>query len=86
MEMKSIDKDQLIALKNVQLNKLKITWAYNKHVKKKEFEEKDLLWKIILPIKTKDPKLDKQSLNWERLFVVSQTIPKEAYWLINMQG
>ena len=45
MEIDSVDEDQLMALENIQLNKLKVAQAYNKHVRKKEFKESDLIWK-----------------------------------------
>ena len=35
MEMESADEDRLMALENIQLNKLKVAQAYNKQVKKK---------------------------------------------------
>ena len=75
-----------MALKNIRLNKSKVTKTYNKHIKKKEFKENNLVWKTILLIETKDPTFGKCSPNQESPLVVSQVILGGAYCLINMQG
>ena len=54
MELDLIDENRLMALENIQLNKSTIARAYNKHIKRKEFKEGDLVKKTILLIKTKD--------------------------------
>ena len=59
MEMNSIDEDQLIELDNIQLNKLKVAWAYNKQVKKKEFKGADQVLKTILPVRIRDSTFNK---------------------------
>lgn len=64
MELESTDEDRLMALENIRLNKENVAKAYNKHVKVKRFVEGDLVWKTILPIGTKDPKLGKWSTKW----------------------
>ena len=55
-------------------------------LRKKEFNEGNLVWKIILPIGIRDLAFDKWSLNWEGLLIVSQVIPNGAYRLIDTQG
>ena len=86
MELDSVEKDQLMALENIQLNKLKIAQAYNKHVKKKEFKEGDHIQKIIFPIGIRDLMFGKWSPNWECPLIVKQVIPKGTYCLIDVQG
>ena len=52
-----------MTLENIQSNKLKVVETYNKHVKKEDSEEGNLVWKTILPIEIRNPKFDKWSLN-----------------------
>ena len=42
------------ALINVEANKARVARYYDKKVKIKEFVQGDLVWKLILPIGTKD--------------------------------
>ena len=50
---------RLCALKNIEANKLRVTKYYNKKVKNKQFFEGDLVWKVKLPIGSKDSKFSK---------------------------
>ena len=54
--------------------------------RKKSFEVGDLVWKIILPVGSKDRELGKWSPNWEGPFKVHQVLHGNAYWLVNLQG
>ena len=47
------------ALENIKANKLRIAKYYNKKVKIKQFSEGDLVWKVKLPIGSKDSKFGK---------------------------
>jgi hypothetical protein len=42
--------NRLRALENIEKNKRRIDRWYDKKVKVKEFDEGDLVWKLILPI------------------------------------
>ena len=84
MELDLTDEDQLMALEIIRLNKLKVMEAYNKHVKKKEFKEGNLIWKTILPIRTKVSTFGKWSQNWKSPLNVSKVIHGGAYQLIDM--
>jgi hypothetical protein len=53
------------ALGEIERDKLRVAKAYNKRVKKKSFQTRDLVWKIILPIGSRSSKLGKWSPNWE---------------------
>ena len=50
---------RLRALENIEANKLGIAKYYNKRVKNKQFSEGDLVWKVKLPIGSKDSKFGK---------------------------
>jgi hypothetical protein len=53
------------ALGEIERDKLRVAKTYNKRVKKKSFQTRDLVWKIILPIGSRSSKLGKWSPNWE---------------------
>ena len=54
---------RLRALENIEANKLRVAKYYNKKVKSKQFSEEDLVWKVKLPIRSKDNKFGKWSPN-----------------------
>ena len=58
-ELELADKDRLMVLENIQANMTKVSRLYNKKVKIKCFTEGNLVWKVILPIKTRTPKFGK---------------------------
>ena len=58
-KLESADEDRLMALENIQANMTKVSRLYNKKVKIKCFTEGNLVWKVILPIKTRTPKFGK---------------------------
>jgi hypothetical protein len=45
---------RVIALGTIEKDKIKIAKAYNKKVKAKSFQVGDLVWKTILPLRSKD--------------------------------
>ena len=53
----------LRALENIEANKLRVAKYYNKKVKSKQFFKRDLVWKVKLPIGSKDGRFDKWSPN-----------------------
>ena len=53
-----VDK-RLVALTAIERDKLRVARAYNKKVKLKTFQVGDLVWKVILPIGSKDRKFGK---------------------------
>jgi hypothetical protein len=44
----------LRALENIEANKLRIAKYYDKKVRDKQFHARDLVWKVMLPIGSKD--------------------------------
>jgi hypothetical protein len=77
--------NRLRALENIEKNKRSIAIWYDKKIKVKEFVEGDLVWKLILPIDSKDPKYGKWSTTWERPYHISQCVPGNAYILETLE-
>jgi hypothetical protein len=57
--------ERVKALGEIERDKLSIAKAYNKRVKEKSFQVRDLIWKMILPIGSRSSKFGKWSPNWE---------------------
>jgi hypothetical protein len=57
--------ERIKALGEIERDKLRTPRAYNKRVKEKSFQVRDLIWKMILPIGSKSNKFGKWSTNWE---------------------
>jgi hypothetical protein len=70
-EMDDLDEAQVAALNSIILQKQKVIKNYNRRVRPKTFAIADLVWKVILPLRTKDPYLGKWSPNWEGPYLVS---------------
>jgi hypothetical protein len=51
------------ALGEIERDKLRVAKAYKKRVKKKLFQDGDLVWKMILPIGSRSSKFEKWSPN-----------------------
>ena len=76
----------LKALINVGANKARISRWYDKKVKNKTFEQRELVWKLILPIGTKSSKFGKWSPTWEGPFRVNICVPGNDYILGTLEG
>ena len=81
MELEALDGKRLQALDHIMIQKKKVARAYNKRVRRKSFEEGELVWKVTLPINARDRELGKWSPNWEGPFKVHQVLPGNEYWL-----
>ena len=57
MELEALDRKRLQALDHIMIQKKKVTRAYNKQVRIKIFEEGEPVWKVVLPISSKDREL-----------------------------
>ena len=77
---------RLRALENIKANKLKIAKYYNKKVKSKQFSKGDLVWKVKLPIGSRDSKFGKWSPNWEGPYRIKRCAPSNAYILETLGG
>ena len=67
------------------IQKNKVAQAYNKQVRRKSFEEGELIWKVVLLIGSKDRELGKWSPNWEGPFKLHQILPENAYWISSLE-
>jgi hypothetical protein len=85
-ELEDLHQIRLKALENIEKNKIRVARYYNKKVKVKDFAEGDLVWKVILPIGTKDKVFGKWSPNWEGPFWVVRCVPGNAYILKTLLG
>jgi hypothetical protein len=59
----------------------KVARAYNKKVKLKEFQVRDLVWEAVLLLGTKDATYGKWSPNWHEPYRIDQVLPGNAYML-----
>ena len=66
-DLEDLSYHRLCALENIEASNLRIAKYYNRKVKSKQFSEGDLVWKVKLPIWSKDSKFGKWSPNWEDL-------------------
>jgi hypothetical protein len=57
--------ERIKTLGEIERAKLRVARAYNKRVKEKLFQVGDLVWKMILPIRSKSNKFRKWSPYWE---------------------
>ncbi|VVA34903.1 PREDICTED: retrotransposon [Prunus dulcis] len=55
--------------------------AYNKRVRNKSFEEREIVWKVVLPLVTHVAGYEKWSPTWEGPFIIKQVLGLEAYRL-----
>ena len=83
MEIKALDGKRLQALNHIIIQKKK-KWL-GPTTSESSFEERELIWKVVLPIGAKDRELGKWSPNWERPFKVQEVLPRNAYWLSSLE-
>ena len=50
------------------------------------FDQRDLVWKLILPIGTNDPRFGNWSPTWEGPYKISRYVPGNAYILETLEG
>ena len=85
-DLEDLNCHRLHALENIEANKLRIGKYYDKKVKAKQFHEGELVWKLILPIRTKDSAYGKWSPNWEGSYHITQCVPSNAYFYKTLEG
>jgi hypothetical protein len=56
---------RLIALGEIEKDMIMVAKTYNKKVKAKSFQVGDLVWKTILPLRSRDRMFGKWSPSWE---------------------
>jgi hypothetical protein len=77
---------RLWSLERIKENKAKLARAYNKKVKLKEFQVRDLVWEAVLSLGTKDAAYGKWSPNWHGPYRIDQVLPRNAYMHEELDG
>ena len=85
-ELEDLASHWLRALINVEANKARVARWYDKKVKIKNFAQGDLVWKLILPIESKDSKFGKWSPTWEGPYKINRCVPGNACILETLEG
>ena len=85
-ELKDVVQHRMKALEKIQENKARVSRFYNKKVVPKSFLEGDRVWKLIMPIGSRDNRFKKWSPTWEWPFKVSLCAPGNAYFLQGIEG
>jgi hypothetical protein len=78
--------ERVKALGEIERDKLRVAKAYNKRVKEKSFQFKDLVWKTILPIGSRSSKFGKWSPNWEGPYRIEEIVLRNYYMVQSIHG
>jgi hypothetical protein len=81
-----VSDERVNALGDIERDKLRVARAYNKRVKEKSFQVRDLVWKMILPIGSRSNKLGKWSPNCEGPYRIEEVILGNSYMVQSIQG
>jgi hypothetical protein len=81
-----VSDERIKALGGIERDKLRVARSYNKRVKEKSFQVRDLVWNMILPIGSNSNKFRKWSPNWEGPYRIEEVIPKNSYMVQSVQG
>jgi hypothetical protein len=65
---------RVTTLGEIEKDKIMVAKTYNKKVKAKSFQVGDLIWKTVLPLRSKDRKFGKFSPSWEGPYKVIQVM------------
>lgn len=71
------------ALKEIERDETRVSRAYNKKVKGKSFQVRDLVWRTVLPLRTRINKYGKWSSSW---YTVVKVVFGNSYLLETLQG
>jgi hypothetical protein len=83
--LNKVSDEKVKALGEIERDKLRVARAYNKKVKEKSFQLRDLIWKI-LPLGSRSNKFGTWSLNWEGPYRIEEVISRNSYIVQNIQG
>jgi hypothetical protein len=81
-----VSDERVKALGEIERDKLRVAKAYNKRVKDKSFQVKDLVWKMILPIGSRSSKFGKWSPNWEGPYRIEEVVLGNSYMVQSIHG
>jgi hypothetical protein len=77
---------RLCSLEKIKENKAKVARTYNKKVKLRDFQVRDFVWEVVLPLGTKDAAYGKWSPNWHGPYRIDQVLPGNTYMLKKLDG
>jgi hypothetical protein len=80
-----VSEEWVKALGEIEKDKLRVARAYNKKVKEKLLQVRDLVWKMILPIGSRSNKFRKWSPNWEGPYRIEEVIQENSYMVQGIQ-
>jgi hypothetical protein len=82
-----VSDERIKTLGEIERDKLRVARVYNKRVKEKSFQVRDLVWKMIFPIGSKSNKFRKWSPNWEGPYRIEEVIlQKNLIWFRAYKG
>jgi hypothetical protein len=84
--IEDLTKLRLWSQEKIKDNKAKVSHGYNKKVKLKEFQVRDLVWEAVLPSGTKDASYGKWSPNWHGPYRIDHVLPENVYMLEGLDG
>ena len=77
---------RVTSLGEIENDKITVAKAYNKKVKAKSFQVGNLVWKTVLPLRSKDWKFGKWSPSWEGPYKVIEVMLGNTYLLQTLEG
>jgi hypothetical protein len=77
---------RVTALGEIEKDKIMVSKAYNKKVKAKSFQVGDLVWKTVLPLRSKGQKFGKWTPSWEGPYKVTKVMSGNVYLLQTLKG
>jgi hypothetical protein len=81
-----VSDERVKALGEIERDKLRVAKAYNKRVKEKLFQVRDLVWKTILPIGSRSSKFGKWTPNWEGPYKIEEVVMGNSYMVQSIHG
>jgi hypothetical protein len=81
-----VHEGQLQALGEIEWENMRMAKAYNKKVKEKSFQVREIVWKTILPLGTRSNRFGKSSPSWEGPYRVVGIVPRNAYFVETLEG
>ncbi|XP_073057407.1 uncharacterized protein [Primulina eburnea] len=87
IELEDLDELRMQTYNALVLQKSKVARSYNKRVNKKVFEEGDVVWKVILPLGSKDREIRQMVAQLGRAIQSPSSFRwKCIYWLASLDG
>jgi hypothetical protein len=81
-----VSDERVKALGEIERDMLRVARAYNKKVKEKLFQVRDLVRKTILSIGSRSNKFRKWSPNWKGPYRIEEVIPENSSMVQSIQG